>query len=232
MGYGQAFDYAILPKTTTEADIREGCRTAIKYNCKAFCFSSSEFTPIVVEELAGTDLLVGAAIGFPFGQQSSAVKAFETEEAVRLGATVLDNCMNVGDLKDRKLDKIRAEFKDYVTAAQGVMTKMIIETPFLTEEEIKIATELVCEAGIDWVKSSSGQYTTTKLKDVMIMSDTVKGSNTRVKVSGVKDPRPQNAFAFILAGAELIGSRDAPSIIDAVDDLRKIGLIPAYTGDK
>lgn len=56
---------------------------------------------IVAEELKGTDIMVGAAIGFPFGQQSSAVKAFETAEAVRLGATVLDNCMNVGDLKDK-----------------------------------------------------------------------------------------------------------------------------------
>lgn len=66
---------------------------------------------IVAEELKGTDIMVGAAIGFPFGQQSSAVKAFETAEAVRLGATVLDNCMNVGDLKDKKYDKILAEFK-------------------------------------------------------------------------------------------------------------------------
>ena len=229
---GKLFDFSVLPKQTTEAEIRRGCQIAKEYNCKAFCFSSSEWTPIVAEELAGTDIMVGAAIGFPFGQQSSAVKAFETEEAVRLGATVLDNCMNVGDLKDRKLDKIRAEFKDYVTAAQGVMTKMIIETPFLTEEEIKIASELVAEAGIDWVKTSSGQYTTTKLKDVMIMVDAVKGSNCKVKVAGVKDPRPQNAFIFILAGAELIGTRAAPEIIDAVDDLRKVGIIPPYTGEK
>lgn len=70
----------------------------------------------VAEELKGTNIMVGAAIGFPFGQQSSAVKAFETAEAVRLGATVLDNCMNVGDLKDKKYDKILAEFKEYVDA--------------------------------------------------------------------------------------------------------------------
>ena len=153
---GKCFDYAILPKQTTEQTIRDCCKEAIKYNCKAFCFSSSYWTPIVAEELKGTDIMVGAAIGFPFGQQSSAVKAFETAEAVRLGATVLDNCMNVGDLKDKKYDKILAEFKEYVDAAQGVMTKMIIETCFLTKEEIVTATKLVCEAGIDWVKQSSG----------------------------------------------------------------------------
>jgi deoxyribose-phosphate aldolase len=228
---GKLFDYSVLPKQTTEEDIRRGCREAIKYNCKAFCFSSSEWTKIVAEELKGTDIMVGAAIGFPFGQQSSAVKAFETEEAVRNGATVLDNVMNVGDLKDKKYDKIKAEFKDYINAAQGVMTKMIIETCYLTKEEIVTACKLVSEAGIDWVKTSTGQYGGPDVMDVDLMVKAVEGTKTKVKVAGVKEPRPQNAFAFILAGAELIGTRAAPAIIDAVDDLRRIGLIPAYTGD-
>ena len=227
---GKLFDYAILPKNTTEADIRRECKVAIKYNCKAFCYSSSEFTPIVKEELAGTDLLIGAAIGFPFGQQSSAVKAFETEEAVRLGATVLDNCMNVGDLKEKKYDKILREFKDYVTAAQGVMTKMILDTCFMTDEEVATACKLIVEAGIDWAKSASGQYESPSLEHVLIMVDTVKGTKTKVKVSGVKYPRPQNAYAFLLAGAELIGSRSAPEIIDSLDTMRKIGMIPEYKG--
>ena len=78
---GKLFDFSVLPKQSTEADIRRGCQIAKEYNCKAFCFSSSEWTPIVAEELKGTDIMVGAAIGFPFGQQSSAVKAFETAEA-------------------------------------------------------------------------------------------------------------------------------------------------------
>lgn len=227
---GKLFDYSVLPKQTTEAEIRSGCKEAIQYNCKAFCFSSSEWTPIVAEELKGTDIMVGAAIGFPFGQQSSAVKAFETEEAVRKGATVLDNVMNVGDLKDRKYDKIKAEFNDYVHAAQGVMTKMIIETCYLTKEEIAAACQLVAEAGIDWVKTSTGQYEGPDVMDVKLMADAVKGSKTKVKVAGVKVPRPQNAFCFILAGAELIGTRAAPAILDAVNDLREIGIIPAYAG--
>ena len=66
---GKLFDFSVLPKQSTEADIRRGCQIAKEYNCKAFCFSSSEWTPIVAEELKGTDIMVGAAIGFPFGQQ-------------------------------------------------------------------------------------------------------------------------------------------------------------------
>ena len=227
---GKCFDYAILPKETTEAEIRMHCKKAIEYNCKAFCYSSDYWTPVVKEELEGTDLLIGAAIGFPFGQQTNATKCFETENAVRLGATVLDCCMNVGDLKDKKYDKVLQDFKDYVKAAQGVMTKMIIETCYLTPDEITTASKLVAEAGIDWVKSSSGQYVGTTLDECLLMSEAVKGTNCKVKVSGVKFPRPQNAYAFLLAGAELIGTRAAPEIIGALDEMREIGLVPAYKG--
>ena len=227
---GKCFDYFIGPKDTTEAIIREECKTAIEYNVKAFCFSSSIWSSVVAEELKGTDILVGAGIGFPFGQQTSAVKCFETEEAVRMGATVLDNCMNVGDLKEGKYDKVLQEFKDYKKAAGPAMTKMIIETCMLTKEEIVTATKLVAEAGIDWVKTSTGQYAGPSVSDVILMVEALEGSDTKVKVAGVKAPRPQNAFAFILAGAELIGTQGGKEILDGVDDLRKIGLIPAYQG--
>jgi deoxyribose-phosphate aldolase len=227
---GKLFDFSVLPKDSTEKQIREGCRTAIKYNCKAFCFSSSEWTPVVAEELKGTDLMVGAGIGFPFGQQSSAVKAFEAEEAVRLGATVLDNVMNVGDMKDKKFDKILKEFKEYKKAAGPVMTKMIIETCMLTRDEIATACKLIAEAGIDWAKTSTGQYAGPSISDVMFMVDVLKGTSVKVKVAGVKAPRAQNAYAFFLAGAELIGTQGAVEIIEGLDDVRKIGMIPQYKG--
>lgn len=227
---GKCFDYAILPKDTTEETIRSECKVAIKYNCKAFCFSSSYWTKVVAEELQGTDLLIGAAIAFPFGQQSSAVKAFETEEAVRMGATVLDNCMNVGDLKDKKYNKILQEFKDYKKAAGPAITKMIIEAEMLTDEEIATACKLIEEAEIDWAKSASGQYKGMTLEQVLVMVDTLKDSKTKVKVSGVKYPRPQNAYVFLMAGAELIGSRSVPEIIDSLDTMRKIGMVPEYEG--
>ena len=227
---GKLFDFSILPKDTTEKQIREGCRRAIEYNCKAFCFSSSEWTPIVAEELKGTDLMVGAGIGFPFGQQSSAVKAFETEEAVRLGATVLDNVMNVGDMKDKKYNKILNEFKEYKKAAGPAMTKMIIETCMLTREEISTACKLIAEAGIDWAKTSTGQYAGPSISDVLFMVNVLKDTSVKVKVAGVKAARAQNAYAFFLAGAELIGTQGAIEIIEGLDDVRKIGMIPEYKG--
>ena len=123
------------------------------------------------------------------------------------------------------------KFKEYVEAAQGVMTKRIIEVCYLTDDEIKAACELCIEAGIDWVKSSTGQYAGPTLEQVILMADCCKGTNTRVKVSGVKDPRPQNAYVFLRAGADLIGTRQAPQIIDSFDTMRKIGIIPPYEGE-
>ena len=110
------------------------------------------------------------------------------------------------------------------------MTKMIIEVCYLTDDEIRTACELVAEAGIDWVKSSSGQYDGPMLEQVMLMADCVKGTATKVKVSGVKAPRPQNAYVFLMAGAELIGTRAAIEILNAFDTMRGIGVIPPYAG--
>ncbi|WP_028709755.1 hypothetical protein, partial [Propionicicella superfundia] len=145
-------------------------------------------------------------------------------------ATVLDNTMNLHDLKDRKYDKILAEFREYVDAAQGVMTKMIIDTAFLSVEEVATACRLIAEAGIDWAKSATGQFEAPTLEQVLVMVDTLAGSGTRVKVSGIKAPHAQNAYVFLMAGAELIGTRAAPAVIDQLDTFRRIGVVPAYTG--
>ena len=228
--FGKCFDYAILRKDITEKEIREQCKVAIEYNCKAFCFGSTYWIPVVKEELAGTDVLVGAGIAYPYGNQTSTVKCFETEEAVRMGATCLDNSMNLHDLKDKKYNVILQEFKDYVKAAQGVITKMIIDCTFLTNEEIATACKLICEAGIDWAKSATGQWEGPSMDNVLTMVETCKGTRTKVKVSGVKFPHPQNAYAYLLAGAELIGTRQAPNIIRQLDTFRRIGMIPAYEG--
>jgi len=144
---------------------------------------------------------------------------------------VLDNCMNVGALKDKKYDEVLQEFRDYKKAAGSVITKMIIETCLLTKDEIVTATKLVAEAGIDWVKTSTGQYAGPSVSDVLLMVDALEGTNTKVKVAGVKVPRPQNAFAFFAAGAELIGTQGAAEILDAVADMRRCGLCPEHKED-
>jgi len=223
---GKAFDHSVLPKNTQEKEIREGCREAIKYNCAAFYSASPFWTSIVSEELTGTDLLVGTGIDFPFGTSPSPIKVFEAEYAVKQGATVLDLVVNTGAIKDKKYSVIRQELEDFVKAAGKAVTKVILEVCFLTDEEIYACCKLIKEAGIQYAKTSTGQFEGPSMNQFLVMKDALKDSGVKLKVAGVKFPRPQNAYAFLMAGADLIGTRAAPEIIDSLDQMREIGIVP------
>jgi deoxyribose-phosphate aldolase len=223
---GKVFDYAILPKDSTEKKVRDGAKEAVKWNCAAMYVAGPFWLPVLVEELSGSDVLPGAAISFAWGIGTPATKEFETKEAISLGARAVDMCMNVGAIKDRKKDTVREELKRFKNAAGDALTKGILEMAFLTDDEIKFACDLLIETGIDYMKTASGQFDGPSMNQFLIAKEACKGSPVKLKVSGVKFPRPQNAYAFLMAGADLIGTRAAPEIIDALDTMREIGIIP------
>ena len=227
---GKCFDYSVLPKNTREEDIIRGCTEAKKYNCAAFYAATNYWVPTMVRELEGTGILVGVGLDFPFGANTAYMKGKETEEAVKLGATALDIVMNIGALRSGLYDDVKEELRVFKEAGQNAVTKCILEVNFLTDDEIKRAATYVAEAGIDYVKTSSGQFEGPTMEQFLIMKKAVEGSNTKSKVAGVKFPRPQNAYAFLMAGADLIGTRAAPEIINALDTMREIGMVPPYKG--
>jgi deoxyribose-phosphate aldolase len=224
----KVFDYSVLPKETREADIRKGCALTRQYGFAAFYSSSAYWTPIVVEELAGLDIEIGTGIAFPNGSAPSAVKAFEVEDAVRRGCTAVDMVLNVGALKDKKYEVIKGELQDFVKAAGKAVTKCIMEVCYLTPDEIATACKLILETGVQYAKTSTGQFEGPSLDQFMVMVDTLKGTKVKLKVAGVKFPRPHNAYVFLMAGADRIGTRAAPEIVDGLDLCRKIGIIPPY----
>jgi deoxyribose-phosphate aldolase len=223
----KVFDYSILPKETQEAGIRKGCAVTREYQFAAFYSSSPFWAPIVKEELADfPDIEIGTGIAFAWGSQTPSTKAFETEEAVRLGCTAVDLVINVGALKDKRFDVIHQELDLFVKAAGPAVTKCIIETCFLSDEDITNACNLIAECGIQYAKTSTGQFEGPSLQQFMVMKKALEGTSVKLKVAGVKFPRPQNAFVFLLAGADRIGTRDAPAIIDSLELLREIGMVP------
>lgn len=225
----KVFDYSVLPKDTQEAAIRKGCALTREYEFAAFYSSSPFWAPLIKEELAGyPEIEIGTGIAFPWGSQTPETKAFETEEAVRLGCTAVDMVMNVGALKDKRYDVVRREMELFVKAAGPAVTKCILEVNFLTDEEIAAACHLLAETGVDYAKTSSGQFEGPTLEQFLVMRYALEGTGVKLKVAGVKFPRPQNAFVFLLAGADRIGTRDAPMIINALDQLRAIGMVPQY----
>jgi len=222
----KALDFSILPKETQEAEIREGCALTRQYGFAAFYTSSAYWTPIVRDELAGMpDVEIGTGIAFPFGGAPAAVKAFETEDAVRRGCTAVDLVLNVGALKDGRYAVIEEELRLFVRAAGSAVTKCILEVCYLTEEEIATACQLVAAAGVHFAKTSSGQFEGPTLEQFLLMRETLRPTGVKLKVAGVKFPRPQNAYVFFLAGADRIGTRAAPEIVDALDTIRAIGLV-------
>jgi deoxyribose-phosphate aldolase len=222
----KVFDYSVLGKEATEEDIRKGCQLAKEYGVAAFYASSAYWAPVIKEELAGTDIGIGTGIGFAWGTQPASVKAFEAEDAVKQGCTELDLCLNVGAIKDHRWNIIREELELFTKAAAPAITKAILEVCFLTNEEIATVCKLIAETGVQFAKTSTGQFEGPTLEQFMIMRETLKGTDVKLKVAGVKFPRPQNAFVFLLAGADRIGTRAAPEIIDSLELLRKIGMVP------
>lgn len=221
-------DYSILSKDTQESEIRKGCADVRKYRFAAFYTSSAYWTPIVAEELAGyDDIEIGVGIAFPFGSAPPSVKAFEMEHALAQGCTTLDLTMNIGALKDGRLDVVREELRHLAEiCGESNVSKCILDVGFLSDEEIATGCKLIAEAGVDFAKTSSGQFEGPTLEQFLVMRRTLADSDVRLKVAGVKFPRPQNALAFVLAGAERIGTRAAVEIVEAWDALEEAGLVP------
>ncbi|NLX55727.1 MAG: deoxyribose-phosphate aldolase [Planctomycetaceae bacterium] len=223
----QTLDFSILPKQTTESEIREGCALTRRYGFAAFYASSAYWAPLVRDELAGMDgVEIGTGIAFPFGSAPASVKAFEVEDAVRRGCTAVDMVMNIGALKSGQYAAVAEELRLFKSAAGEAVTKCILEVCYLTDAEIATGSQLVAEAGIDFVKTSTGQFEGPSLQQFLAMRDAVRGTSVRLKVAGVKFPRPQNALVFLRAGADRIGTRAAPEIVDSLPLLRQAGLLP------
>jgi len=219
-------DYSILPKYTQEKEIREGCAIARKYNFAAFYSSSPYWTPIVAEELKGYDNIeIGTGIAFPFGSTTAVVKALEVEEAIKRGCTTVDVVMNIGALKDKQYQVVEEELKLFVQAAGSAVTKCILEVCYLTDEEIAAGSKLIEQAGIQYAKTSTGQFEGPTMEQFLVMKETLAGTDVKLKVSGVKFPRAQNALVFIKAGAVRIGTRAAVEIVESYDTMKEIGLI-------
>jgi len=204
-------DHTNLKPTATEADIEKLCREAAENGFASVCINPCNI-PIAKKLLDGTDVMVCTVIGFPIGANSVTVKAAEAAEAYKMGCDEFDMVINVGALKDGKLDYIRDEIAAVVAAAKGKCVKVIIETGLLTDEEKVTAVKLSCEAGATFVKTSTGVMSTgATVADVALMKKNVS-NGVKVKASGgIKTA--EFAEALIAAGAERIGTSAGIAIV-------------------
>lgn len=181
--YAGMIDHTLLKAESTKDQVEKICAEAKEYGFASVCVNPT-WVKFSAEQLAGTDVKVCTVIGFPLGATTSAVKAFETKDAIANGAGEIDMVINIGALKDGNYDLVRDDIKAVVDAANGTLVKVIIETCLLTDEEKVKACELSVEAGADFVKTSTGFSTGgATAEDIALMRKTV-GPDLGVKASG------------------------------------------------
>lgn len=215
MNVAKYIDHTLLKPDSTREQIDKILEEAKKYQFKSVCINPTHVS-YASQQLLDTDVLVCTVIGFPLGATTTDVKVFETENAIKNGASEIDMVINIGALKDQRYDEVQKDIEGVISAAKGKTVKVIIETVLLTDEEKVKACELAEKAGATFVKTSTGfAGGGATPEDVKLMKDTV-GNRLEVKASG--GVRSLEDFEkMIEAGATRIGASAGVQIIEGLD---------------
>ena len=208
-------DHTLLKAFSTPADIERVAKEAIEIGAASLCANPFNVKQ-VAEILKGTGVKTCTVIGFPLGANTSEVKAFETKDAIANGAEEVDMVINIGSLKSGDTETVYKDIKAVVDAADATLVKVIIETCYLTDEEIVAACEAAAKAGADFVKTSTGFGTGgANAHDVELMKKSIPPT-MKVKASGGmrkwEDVKP-----ILAAGADRLGVSASIAILDGFE---------------
>lgn len=196
-------DHTLLTQTATWEEIRSICDDAIAYGTASVCIPPSFVRR--AKEYVGDRMAVCTVIGFPNGYQTTAVKEFETKDALANGADEIDMVINIGDLRAGDTDQVLQEIRTLKAACGKHILKVIIETCLLTEEEKVTMCRLVTEAGADFIKTSTGfSKAGATFEDVALFARHV-GPDVKIKAAGGISSFA-DAEKFIELGASRLGT--------------------------
>lgn len=203
-------DHTLLKQESTWEQIKEICDDGMKYKTASVCIPPAFVKQ--AKEYVGDKLQICTVIGFPNGYNTTAVKCFETEDAVKNGADEIDMVINIGWVKDKKWNELLEEIKAVKAACHGKLLKVIIETCLLTDEEKIEMCEIVSASGAAYIKTSTGFSTGGATReDVALFAENVK-PGVKIKAAGgissIKD-----AEDFIALGAERLGTSRIVKIV-------------------
>ena len=217
--FARLFDHTNLQPDATDADMRKLCDEALENHFCMVAINSGQSARCHAM-LEGTDIHVGAAIGFPLGQTSIACKTFETKDALAAGADEIDYVVNLTEVKEGNWAYVTEEMRSIVDVCReetercGVLvpSKVIFENCLLTRDEKLKLCEIACEVEPTFVKTSTGFSTGgATVDDVRLMRENV-GPNVKVKAAGkIRDA--ETMLAMVAAGAERIGARASVAIM-------------------
>lgn len=208
-------DHTLLRPEATAADIRKLCAEARAYGFASVCVNPY-WVPLAASELAGSPVKVCTVTGFPLGANMTAIKAAETEAAIRAGAQEIDMVLNIGELRGGNYDAVRYDIRAVVDAAhqRNAIAKVILETALLNDDQKVKACELAKIAGADFVKTSTGFSTAGATAHDVALMRRVVGAEMGVKASGGIRTL-EDLKIMVAAGASRIGASASVKIVEA-----------------
>lgn len=215
------FDHSLLQAFSTEEELRKCCEEAREYG---FAMVAINSYPVAFckEILKGTKVHVGAAISFPLGQTTIEVKVAETQDAINKGADEIDYVLNVAKVKEGNYEYIEDEMNQIVSVCKknNVISKVIYEICYLTDEEIIKISQIAKKVGIDYVKTSTGFGPSgATVKAIKLMKENV-GDKVKVKAAG--GIHTWNFCRQLIdAGADRIGTISSVKIVKGYDECMK-----------
>lgn len=211
----RAVDHTLLVQQATWGEIQQVCDDAIKYGTASVCIPPSYVA--AAKEYVGDRMKVCTVIGFPNGYNTTATKVFETEDALENGADEIDMVINIGDLKDRRYERILEEIRSIKAVCGEHVLKVIIETCLLTEEEKIKMCRLVTEAGADFIKTSTGfSAAGATFEDIALFSRHI-GPRVKMKAAGGISSF-EDAQRFMELGAARLGTSRIVKLAKAEED--------------
>ncbi|MEL6488648.1 MAG: deoxyribose-phosphate aldolase [Cyanobacteria bacterium J06621_3] len=202
-------DHTLLAPAATAEHIRQLCEQADLYQFAAVCLYPVH-VPLAVELLYGKRPKVCTVIGFPSGATTSKTKLYEAQEAAENGAQELDVVINLGWLKEGDSDRLHKEIASIVELT-GLDVKAILETTILTNAEKRLAAEVCLDAGVKFLKTSTGWQGGATVEDVKLLRQ-IAGGRIGIKASG-GIRTPEAAIRLVEAGANRLGTSRGPEIL-------------------
>ena len=205
-------DHTLLAQDATWEQIRAICDDGMKYATASVCIPASYVKQ--AKDYVGDKLAICTVIGFPNGYSTTAVKCFETVDAVNNGADEIDMVINIGWVKDRRYDELLGEMKAVRAACEGKILKVIIETCLLTDEEKVDLCKLVSASGADYIKTSTGfSKAGATFDDVALFAKHI-APHLKIKAAGGISSIA-DAEQFIALGASRLGTSRIVKIVKA-----------------
>ena len=216
MPINKLIDHTLLKADATKAEVTQVLAEALKYDFASVCIQPCHVS-YAAQYLKGSDEKVCTVIGFPLGANTSAVKAFETADAIQNGADEIDMVINIGALKDGQDETVLNDIVAVVQAAQDKTVKVILETCLLSEEEIVKACQLCMQAKADFVKTSTGFSTGgATIENVRIMKAAIDDPMQVKAAGGIRTY--EDLLKMVEAGASRIGTSAGCSIMQKKGD--------------